>query len=84
MNDAAISGPHAIELIAAAQRQVALKVALQELPDAQREAVLLRFDQGLDYSTIAQMLGRSESTIRSQVFYGLKKLRELLQVQESA
>ena len=40
-----------------------------------REALLLRFDQDLDYNEIATIVGRSESTVRSRIFHGLKKLR---------
>jgi len=79
----ATSGPQALERLVAAERGEALKAALQQLPELQREALLLRFDQGLDYAAAAQVLGRGESTIRSQVFYGLKKLRELLAAKET-
>ena len=40
-----------------------------------REALLLRFSQELDYDEIAQIVGRSSSTVRSRVFHALRKLR---------
>lgn len=55
-----------------------LQRALDRLPEAQRDALVLRMVEGLDYAEIALILGRSESTLRSQVFYGLKSLKELL------
>jgi RNA polymerase sigma-70 factor, ECF subfamily len=62
------------------RRQDAQRVhqALARLPEVQREALVLRMIEGLDYREIAAVLGRSESTLRSQVFYGLKSLKELL------
>jgi len=52
--------------------------ALGLLPEVQREALALRLGEGLEYMEIAEILGRSESTLRSQVFYGLKTLRQWL------
>jgi RNA polymerase sigma-70 factor (ECF subfamily) len=40
-----------------------------------REAVLLRFEQGLEYPEIARIVGRPESTVRSRVFLAMKTLR---------
>jgi RNA polymerase sigma-70 factor (ECF subfamily) len=59
------------------RRQDALR-ALGELPEAMREAVLLRFDAELSYETIATILGANESTVRSRVHHGLLKLRALV------
>jgi RNA polymerase sigma-70 factor (ECF subfamily) len=52
--------------------------ALGELPDPQREAVLMRFDAGLTYEAIAAIAGTNESTVRSRVHHGLLKLRALV------
>jgi RNA polymerase sigma-70 factor (ECF subfamily) len=52
--------------------------ALGELPEAMREALVLRFDGELSYEAIAAIVGAPESTIRSRVHYGLIKLRALL------
>jgi len=49
--------------------------ALSGLPAKLREAVLLRFDQGLAYAEIARILRRPEATVRSRVFLGLRRLR---------
>jgi len=52
--------------------------ALQELPDLYREAVSLRYVEGLSPSEIAEMLGESENVVSVRVHRGLKKLRDIL------
>jgi RNA polymerase sigma-70 factor (ECF subfamily) len=64
--------------ILARERRQDAQRALGELPDAMREAVLLRFDAELPYDTIASVLGANESTVRSRVHHGLLKLRALV------
>jgi RNA polymerase sigma-70 factor (ECF subfamily) len=54
--------------------------ALQHLPEAQREAVLLRFGADLDSDALGEALGCNASTARSRVFFGLKRLREMVGV----
>jgi RNA polymerase sigma-70 factor (ECF subfamily) len=51
-----------------------LQEALDELPDEQREAIVMREFQGLSTSEIAQIVGVPTATIRTRIFYGLKKL----------
>lgn len=53
-----------------------LVVGIEGLSSDHREALLLRFSAGLDYSDIAQAVGANESTVRSRVFFGIAKLRE--------
>jgi RNA polymerase sigma-70 factor (ECF subfamily) len=72
-----------LDELLARERQRRVHAAIGRLPTKQREAVLLRFDQGLDYAELARVLDSSETTIRSRVFQGLKKLRELLQEDEA-
>jgi RNA polymerase sigma-70 factor (ECF subfamily) len=64
------------------ERERQVRAALTELPSKLREAVLLRFDQGLDYAEIARAVGRPEATIRSRVFHAIKKLRTTLGAEE--
>jgi RNA polymerase sigma-70 factor (ECF subfamily) len=49
-----------------------------KLPTKQREAVWLRWAEGLDYPTIAQRLDSSTESARANVHHGMKKLRESL------
>lgn len=56
-----------------------VQTALRSLPDKLREALLLRFDQGLSYSEIGQILGKPEATARTRVFHGIRKIRAKLE-----
>lgn len=55
----------------------ALAFALQ-LPDQQRDAVILRTTEGLPYREIARMIGTTEGSVRVSYHHGMAKLREYL------
>jgi len=61
-----------------------LQAALPQLPEPQREAVLLRFAAQLPYAEIAVAAGIPEATARSRVFLGLMKLRRLVTAKEQS
>lgn len=66
------------EQVAERERLIELHSAVMGLPDRQREAILMRKYQELDYAEIAAALDCSEDSARANVYQGLKKLRQTL------
>jgi RNA polymerase sigma-70 factor (ECF subfamily) len=55
-----------------------VQAALKQLPDTQREALELAYYGGFSQSELAERLGVPLGTIKSRMFGGLARLRELL------
>lgn len=65
------------ELARAEEREV-VRRAIDELPPAQRAAVLLRDVEGLSYEEIAQALDIPKGTVMSRIYYGRETLKTRL------
>jgi RNA polymerase sigma factor (sigma-70 family) len=52
--------------------------AMQELDEADREAVLLRYFEGQDYRSVGTALGLSDDTARKRVVRAVERLRAIL------
>ena len=79
---AANDQPHASrnpeESAAAAQQYEMVLAALQELTQREREAIVLRDLEGRTTAEVAEILGSSEATVRSQLSTGRVKMRNCI------
>ena len=73
--------PHGIDP-ARLDDQLILLHALMTLPVRQRQVVVLRFFDDLSVEAVADLMGCSTGTVKSQSARGLTKLREALQAPE--
>jgi RNA polymerase sigma-70 factor (ECF subfamily) len=55
-----------------------VRLAILDLPPAQRAALVMRMLQGLDYTEIAAALDCSEDSARANVSHGVRRLRRAL------
>ena len=67
------------ELAATADSQARLEAAVQELPKAQRDAVLARVVEERAYTEIAERMACSEMVVRQRVSRGLRTLRRQME-----
>jgi len=75
LEDSWLDSPSGME-----QTGIELQSALQELPEEQREVIVLHMWGGLSFEEAAAALGISPNTAASRYRYGLSKLREQFQV----
>jgi RNA polymerase sigma-70 factor (ECF subfamily) len=67
------------ETLIATETAALVSSAVAELPTQQRAVLVLRVWNGLSYAEIAQVVGRTEATVRSHMFHGLATLRRYLE-----
>ena len=70
------------ELHSEEQKKILYK-ALQELPEKERGAVVLRDIEGFSTAEVAEILGSSEPTVRSQISTARLKIRKAVQRRQS-
>ncbi|MBL8796859.1 MAG: sigma-70 family RNA polymerase sigma factor [Planctomycetia bacterium] len=71
--------PSPEDRLIATETAVLVTAAVQQLPPQQRAVVVLRIWQNLPYDEIAQIVGRTEATVRSHMHHGLAGLRKYLE-----
>ncbi len=64
--------------IAASEQENLISQSIEDLPDAQRSVIVLHDIEGFSYMEIAEIIGSSVGTVRSRLYYGRQKLREVL------
>jgi RNA polymerase sigma-70 factor (ECF subfamily) len=60
------------------ENRLAVEKALQELPEDQREVVVLKVFQDLKFDEIAAIQDAPVSTVKSRLYMGFEKLRSIL------
>jgi RNA polymerase sigma-70 factor (ECF subfamily) len=55
-----------------------ISVYLLRLEDESRALLIMKFNQGLTFEEIAQITGKSLSSVKMRIYRGLEKLKELL------
>jgi RNA polymerase sigma-70 factor (ECF subfamily) len=73
------SDPSPADTLIATETASLVAAAVMQLPQQQRAVVVLRVWDGLSYAEIAEVVGRSEGTVRSHMHHGLTALRKFLE-----
>jgi len=79
VGEIAAAGPDPLESMTRAERQRMLSRVLLRLPVKERAALVLHDIEGLPTREVAEILGSTEATVRSQVSKARIKLREALE-----
>ncbi|AKP49925.1 RNA polymerase sigma factor [Cyclobacterium amurskyense] len=58
--------------------RLCLEKGVMELPEEQRSVLIMKEFEGLKFREIAEILGESENTVKSRLYYAFKHLRKYL------
>jgi RNA polymerase sigma factor (sigma-70 family) len=72
-------GARVEEEVEASERRDEVRVVLKELPDAQREALLLAYFGGYTQREVAALVGVPLGTVKTRMAAGMRKMRAALQ-----
>ncbi len=76
---AAVSSSTPVEAAIDTETATIVETAVAQLPHQQRTVVVLRTWNGLSYAEIAEIVGRKEATVRSNMHHGLAAMRKYLE-----
>jgi RNA polymerase sigma-70 factor (ECF subfamily) len=71
------------DLVARREMSAAVQLAMAELPEEQRTAIMLKEYQGLTFQEIADLLDCPLSTVKTRLYQGLSVLRRRLERQQA-
>jgi len=72
-------GPEAGHRLAGREQEMKLKRAIEQLPEAQRQVLVLRYYSNLKFIDIAEMLGCPLNTALGRIHKAMLKLKELME-----
>lgn len=61
-----------------AEMKALVEDVLQKIPPEQRQVIIMKEYEGLKFREIADILGESENTVKSRMYYGLDAMRKIL------
>ncbi len=56
-----------------------VKEVLQLIPNEQRKVIIMKEYEGLKFREIAEILGESENTVKSRMYYGLDAMKKIIE-----
>jgi RNA polymerase sigma-70 factor, ECF subfamily len=78
-----LSAPHTTEALVQNREDLnQILVAVQQLPDDRREALIMRFALGMDNREIARALGRTDGATKVLLHRAIRQLEELVKAKE--
>lgn len=77
-----VEHPDVLENLELEELQTVMNDAVNDLPEKQRAAVILRIYHGLSHKEISHILGCSVGTVKANYFHAIRNLRKSLQLRK--